>query len=54
MNANSIKNAHFSKISGPGLICAIKIRETALYKLEVPLESQGPPNYRKETKERNR
>ena len=29
--ANGLKNAHFSKISVSGVICAIKIRETALY-----------------------
>ena len=43
--ANGIQNAHFSKISVPGLICANKIRETTLYSLEGPLES----NYSKET-----
>ena len=37
--ANGLKNAHFLKISVPGLICANKIRETALYILEGPLES---------------
>ena len=37
--ANGLRNAHFSKISVPGLICAIKIRETALYSLEDHLKS---------------
>ena len=32
--ANGLPNAHFSKISLPGLNRAIKIRETALYSLE--------------------
>ena len=36
---NGHKNAHFSKISVPGVICAIKIGETALYSLKGPLES---------------
>ena len=43
--ANGLQNAHFSKISVPGLICAMKIRKTALYTLEGLLES----NYSKET-----
>ena len=43
--ANGLKNAHFSKISVPGLIWVIKIRETALYSLEGSIESY----YRKET-----
>ena len=42
---NGLQNAHFSIISVAGLICAIKIRETALYSLEGPLES----NYSKKT-----
>ena len=37
--ANGLQNAHYSKISVRGLICAIQIRETALYSLEGPLES---------------
>ena len=37
--ANDLQNAHFLKISVPGIICAIKIRERALYSLEGPLES---------------
>ena len=37
--ANGLQNAHFLKISVPGLICAINIREIALYSLEGPLES---------------
>ena len=36
---NGLKNAHFPKISVPGLICAIKVRQTALYSLEGPVES---------------
>ena len=43
--ANGLQNAHFSRISVPGLICPIKIRETDLCSLEGPLES----NYSKET-----
>ena len=43
--AKGLQNAHFFIISVPGLICAIKIRETALYSLEGPLVS----NYSKET-----
>ena len=43
--ANGLQNAHFWVISFPGRICAIEIRETALYSLEGPLES----NYSKET-----
>ena len=43
--ANVLQNAHFLKISVPGLICAIKIWETALYILEGSIES----NYSKET-----
>ena len=43
--ANGLQNANFSKISDPGLICAIEIRETSLYSLQGPLES----NYSKET-----
>ena len=43
--ANGLQNAHFSIISVPGLICAIRIRETASYSLDGPLES----NYSKET-----
>ena len=42
--ANGLQNANFLIISVPGLICASKIRETALYSLEGPLES----NYSKE------
>ena len=37
--AIGLQNAHFSKISVPGLICAIEIGETSLYSLEGPLES---------------
>ena len=37
--ANDLQNTHFLKISVPGRICAIEIRETALYTLGVPLES---------------
>ena len=37
--ANGLQNADFSKISASGLIFAIKIRKTALYSLEGPLES---------------
>ena len=37
--ANGLRNAHFSIISLPGRICAIKIRETALYSLEGLFES---------------
>ena len=47
--ANGLQNAHSSRISLPGLICAIEIRETALYSLEGHLES----NYSKETVEKN-
>ena len=36
--ANGLQNAHFSIISVPGRIWANKIRETALYSLEGPLE----------------
>ena len=43
--ANGLQNAHFSIIRVPGLICAIEMRETALYSLEGPLES----NYSKVT-----
>ena len=43
--ASGLQNAHFLIISLPDLICAIEIRETVLYSLEGPLES----NYRKET-----
>ena len=43
--ANGLQNAHFSIFPIPGPIYAIRIRETALYSLEVPLES----NYSKET-----
>ena len=43
--ANGLQNAHYSKISVAGLICGNKIRETALYSLEGPLES----NYSLET-----
>ena len=43
--ANGLQKAHFSIISVPGLIYVIKIRETALYSLQDPLES----NYSKET-----
>ena len=43
--ANGIQKAHFSKISVPGLICAIRIRKTDLYSLAGPLES----NYSEET-----
>ena len=43
--ANGLQNAHFSIISVPVLICAIKIRETALYILEGSIES----NYSKDT-----
>ena len=37
--ANGLQNAHSSEICVPGLICVIEIRETALYSLEGPLES---------------
>ena len=37
--ANGLQNAHFLKIAVPGLMCPIEIRETALYNLEGPLES---------------
>ena len=47
--ANGLHNAHFAKISLPGLICAIKIRETVLCSLEGPLESI----YSKETAKKN-
>ena len=47
--ANGLQNAHFWVISFPGRICAIEIRETALYSLEGPLES----NYSKETAKKN-
>ena len=43
--ANGLQNANFSIISVPGLMCAIEIRETALYSFKGPLES----NYSKET-----
>ena len=43
--ANGLQNAHFSRISVPGLIYAIKIQETALNSLEDPLGS----NYSKQT-----
>ena len=36
---NGLQNAHFSKISVRGLICANKFRKTALYSLEGSLES---------------
>ena len=36
--ANGLQKTHFSRISVPGLISAIKIQETALYGLEGPLE----------------
>ena len=42
---NGLQNSHFSIISVPGPICAIRIREAALYSLEGPLES----NYSKES-----
>ena len=46
---NSLQNAQFSKVSV--LICAIKIRETALYSLKGPLESsQGKETAKKEHK----
>ena len=32
--SNRLQNAHFSKISVPGLICDIKNSETVLYSLE--------------------
>ena len=48
--ANALQNAHFSIISVPGPICAIEIRETALYSLEGPLKS----NYSKETATKNK
>ena len=44
LKENGLQNAHFSIFSVPGLICAIEIRETALYSLGGPLES----NYSKE------
>ena len=40
-----VQNAQFSKISVPGFICAIEIRETVLYSLEGSLDS----NISKET-----
>ena len=42
---NSLKTGQLSRHSIYGLICAIRIRETALCSLEGPLES----NYSKET-----
>ena len=48
--ANGLQNAHFLKISVPGVICAIRIRETALYSLEGPLES----NQSKEAAKKNK
>ena len=39
--ANGLENAHFSKISIPGLIYVINIRETALYSLEGPVTVVG-------------
>ena len=48
--ANGLQNAHFSKISVSGLISATKTRETALYSLKGPLES----NYSKESAKKNK
>ena len=46
--ANGLHNANFLKISVPGLIWSIQIRETALYSLEGPLESnQGKETAKK-------
>ena len=39
--SNGLQNAHFSIISVPGLMCAIKIQETTLYSLEGPLDSNN-------------
>ena len=36
--ANGLQNAHFSIISGAGLICAIKLRNPAIYSLEGSLD----------------
>ena len=47
--ANGLQKANFSKISVPGLICAIRMWETALYSLAGPLES----NYSEETAKKN-
>ena len=47
---NGLQDAHFSEISIPGHNCAIKIRKTALYSLEGPLQS----NYSKESAMKNK